>query len=251
MCRCVSLAYIIIFTMKKQSYSKGTQAKGWKRKAAENIVSSALKTDAVKQQVEKIIMSKAETKYITVGSQAVSLSVAGSTIALSSLAQGTDYNQRIGNHVYSKYVHFRIAIGFPAAPAATPENYVYRFSVVLDKQPNGALASYSTIWDLGTTDGAVSLRAASTYGDRFRILKEVEGALSNNGPQIAYHDCFVNLEMLDEKFRRAEYLTSAAGVAAWASNQILFACSVANLTGAAENNPPVITYNVRYAYKDA
>lgn len=239
----------------KMSSYKSRRYYGSKRESkraktsAETIVSKGLQGNAVRQQLEKIILAKSETKFVTNANIGFSMAPLGQTVALSTIAQGTNFNQRIGNHVTSKYVHFRICVQIGAAATGTSADCCYRFSVVLDKQPNGALATFGTIWDTAVADGALALRNAAQYGDRFRVLKEVHGTINYNGNSVSFHDEYINLEMLDEKFRRAEFLSSGATVGDWSSNQILFAFACGD-AGAGPTPVPTISYNVRYAYKD-
>lgn len=241
---------ILNFEMSKRKY-KPLPVTYSKKAKAETVLVQASRKSSFREQVERLIMSKAETKFVDNASVNATMPIAGQTVALSTVAQGTDYNQRIGNHVYSKYVHVRICI-IPAV--ATPPNgcWAYRFSIILDKQPNAGLATYANIWDTSVVDAALAFRAANTYGDRFRVLKDIEGTVTPVGDNACcYHDEYINLEyQLDEKFRRAEYLGTAATVASWASNQILFAYGIAN-SGSTTTDLPTISYNVRYAFKDA
>lgn len=228
--------------MRQKRYIRGDSYRSSKRPKAESIVTQGLQGSAVRKQLERIILSKTETKYVDTVSNTTAMSVAGSTVALSSVAQGPGTNQRIGNHVTSKYVHCRIVVEYAGSPCA------FKLSLVLDKQPNGAVAGYSTIWDLGIAQAALALRSANTYGERFRVLKEVEGSVDAYHP-VKYFDLYFSFDALDDKLLRAEYIASNVGAGSWATNHVLFAYGIA--AAAAVTNPPNIAYTIRYAFKDA
>lgn len=230
------------YKMRQKRYFKGTYPKSAKRSKSETIVTAGLQSSAVRQQLERIILSKSETKYVDNVSSVTAMSAAGQSVALSTVAQGSATNQRIGNHITSKYIHCRFVVEYNGTPCA------YKFSLVLDKQPNAALAPPSAIWDMGTAQFAVALRAASTYGERFRVLKEIEGTVDAYHP-VMYHDVYFSFDNLDDRLCRAEYIAGTAVVGSWATNQVLFAFGVA--AAGAVANPPNISYTCRYAYKDA
>ena len=174
---------------RKASYKSLLKAKNPKT----NEVSITPRRQAsVRQTLERIIMDKSETKYVDNANVAGTVPIAGSVVGLSFVAQGTNTNQRVGNHVYHKYVHGKVVI----SAAATNAVYQWRFFVALDKQPNGALANYSDIYNTTTVDGGMALRANATYGDRFRILKVCEGVVAGYGgsPTAEAIDIYIPLD---------------------------------------------------------
>lgn len=223
----------------------------YEKKARATPVQQLVKQPSVRQTLERIILSKQETKFVDNTSTQSNMPLLGQTVALSTIAQGTGTNQRVGNHIYYKYIHARFCVQMGST--TTTDAAAWRFAVVLDKQPNGNLANFSDIWDMTTADAVLALRTASTYGERFKVLRDVTGVVTAGGDNyVTYMDLYIPLDgpILDEANRKAEYLTANANVAGWASNHILFAFGCGNRQTSGPASVPTIAYTVRLAYKD-
>lgn len=208
-----------------------------------------LSRPSVKKTLERMILNKSESKYIDQVAQNAGLSNSGNTNAISLIAQGTAQNQRIGNHITPMYLYAKVC--FEINPLATStQNYTCKFDLILDRQPNGALAPFSTIFDSAVSDAALALRAMGTSGSRFKVLKTVTADLNVGGNQIVSREMYVDLTRLAPQDRTCEYQTSAANIAACVSNHYIFAFSCAN-GASTDQNTPVMAWTIRLCYKDS
>lgn len=108
---------------------------------------------------------KAEWKYVDVAATNVSPPLdGGSPVLLIPVAQGNSVNQRIGLRITIKSVEIRCAI----QQKTTTLPGFFRISVVQDRQCNGEIASYQTVYQYPNT---VSLRNLGQR-KRFKIIRD-------------------------------------------------------------------------------
>lgn len=124
-----------------------------------------------------------ERKFIdtTITLQAISSS--GAVALCNGVAQGTDYNQRIGRKFTMRSIYVRAAT-FTQGAAPLPD--LARLMLVFDCQANGAAL---TITDVLT---AVSTTAANNLNnrDRFKVIMDKVLANSPNGPENVFRKTF-------------------------------------------------------------
>lgn len=231
----------------KRSWSKWSGMDPVRVKKARQADMSRRKRD--KHLIRRMILNEMETKFVDNNAAPASApTVAGTTIALSTIAEGNSSNQRVGKHITFAYIHARVYYSITSAGSVT--DAVLQTGFLLDRQPNGALCAYGDVFNTAASDAGLALRNAQTTGDRFLVLKQDHTVISQGGPSGGFIEFFIPLDkMLKGKDRKAEYSGTTANVSAWSSNQIVFYygyCSEAV-------NPPTISmqYTLRLAYKDA
>ena len=107
-----------------------------------------------------------ELKTIDVSTTTISpVAVAGATVLLNGVAQGSDYTNRIGRKVLLKSMLFRANM-YPVLNTASPIGNTIRLLLVYDSQTNGALAAVADVLNAATYLQPTNLNNR----DRFRIL---------------------------------------------------------------------------------
>lgn len=128
--------------------------------------------------VKKQIMKSAETKESDFADIVTNTTVVnGYAACLNVIAEGTDYTNRIGRHITPKYVRVDFFITGPTGVTNLGQfNDCWYAALVWDRQPDGNLVTYNTIYDFSAGNGhGQPFKATSTSKDRFKILKEERG----------------------------------------------------------------------------
>lgn len=164
-----------------------------------------------------------ELKYCdnTVNSAATS---SGSSQLLTTIAQGSDNVDRIGRKITMASVQYDVAFGATTTElgntAAYPDTYdVCKMAIVYDKQPNGALATWSDVYA-----APVSVAAPFSYKnynniDRFDILATEEFSISLAGPNMERKQRYVPLKLetrFDGTGNTVADIQSGALIVVWA-----------------------------------
>lgn len=120
-----------------------------------------------------------ELKFVDLPLATYACSTTGSVTLLNGVAQGTDYNQRVGRQMLLKSVELR-GYAYADADGSSDLQYV-RVMVVLDNATNGAAP---IITDILTAQTSISMPNLANRG-RFRILSDqrhaFEGAITAAG----------------------------------------------------------------------
>lgn len=106
-----------------------------------------------------------EYKYVDADNPFFQVSNGGQVTLLNGVAQGTDFNQRIGRYMYMK------SLEFDASCIVDPLNNLptqLRVALVYDKQPNGVFPAYQDIFNNATINSRKNLNNEQ----RFIILRE-------------------------------------------------------------------------------
>lgn len=152
----------------------------------------------------KVRKSKGSTKYRDRGAKVpetkfndtdISMSVGptGGTgaVNLVAIAQGTDFNQRIGRQIRMKSLHYKLGVSALASSLNTGATYplagsnLVRIAIVNDKQNNGAGApNAGLVWTItGSTDQLAPTRMRNlNYIDRFDVLADDLVVINAGGP---------------------------------------------------------------------
>lgn len=110
---------------------------------------------------------RAELKAIDTTASNVALLSGGGVIALNLVAQGSDYNQRIGRKVVLKSVLLRIHV-VPTPTVDLPQGDVGRFILAYDAQTNGVSPGVSDLIAGGDYLAGNNLN----YRERFKVIKD-------------------------------------------------------------------------------
>lgn len=103
---------------------------------------------------------------------------------LNGIAQGVTTNTRVGNKFVMKGLYYQIGIQCDLTVLATYQEQAdnVKIAIVYDKQPNGALPTYATIFTCaGNTSDPFSLPNID-YRDRFSILSQDLLSICSAGP---------------------------------------------------------------------
>lgn len=130
-----------------------------------------------------------ELKVIDTASASYAADTTGLVTLINGVAQGTDFNTRIGRKFTMKSVLVRGDVRVGATPAST----AWRVMVVLDRQANGVAPGITDIINAANLAGVQTL----SFRDRFVVLMDKQGWLEQTDMQIRpfkwYHKC--NLEV--------------------------------------------------------
>lgn len=171
----------------------------------------------------------------------------GFTGCLNQIAAGTDSNQRTGRHI--KPISFQYNFDFvaPTTGAATSD-YITMW-IVWDKQPDGAPAGFSTIFD--TVPGArpdLTLLNTALYRDRFVLLRRhtcylASGATGQNQSDNIVGSGFIRLSQFDQ----CEFNSSAGATPN--TGALLLCCRSQADSGSAASSAQ-FNINAKFQYND-
>lgn len=116
--------------------------------------------------LQRQVQNTEETKYVETYGTLQAVSNTGTLACINQIAEGSDFNQRIGRNVRHKYVQFDIF----AEPAAAVQTMV-TWHLVLDRQPNGAVPAITAVFDNSAISLPFAFKNIGTNQNRFRILK--------------------------------------------------------------------------------
>ena len=98
---------------------------------------------------------------------------AGDTVLINGVQQGTGITHRLGSVINQHLLDINIDTSYPSSGAGTMSGF---WAIVLDRQPNGTVASFSDIFDMhfatirGQGDGAGNAFTRYDTGDRYQVL---------------------------------------------------------------------------------
>lgn len=159
---------------------------------------------------------------------------AGSVVLLNGLATGDDFNSRDGRQIRMKSIQLNMKFNLHASATAT----VVRVLLVLDTQPNAAVATLSGILDVGSAATVVAFRNLNNR-KRFIILRDWVVKVNTNLPEITreyYHT-------LDAK--TVYNATNGGTIADIETNSLSLWLASDEAT-----NTPTVTYNSRVRFID-
>jgi len=129
--------------------------------------------------IKAVIQNTAEKKQALTGI-AATLNNAQTVVTLvSGMSQGATGSNRVGDEINYVYFEVNIAAYNSVITTSTPPNGDCGFwSLILDRQPNGALAAFADIYDdsVGGISG-LDFRTSLKNADRFLVLKTEEWSI--------------------------------------------------------------------------
>jgi hypothetical protein len=105
---------------------------------------------------------------------------------VSSIPQGSDNGNRIGNKIFLKHIEVRMAAQLDASATAGGRFYV-RYLLIMDRLNSGSAPSYATVMQSPTGNELESDYANITQRHRFKILYDHTMPLSVAGPACSMH----------------------------------------------------------------
>lgn len=174
---------------------------------------------------------------------------------LSGIAQGTDYNQRIGNVIRLSELEISLyALSHASATVPT----MIRWAIVADRQCNGAALTYSQVYDTlgGSVDPTLAFRNTQDWEDRFMILHEERGFLPLNSgglpvPVTSFHRK-INLASAMGSLAGIKFSSTGGTVVSIATNSLYFICAPSSQAAFADGtNLAKLTFNCKLRFTDA
>lgn len=189
--------------------------------------------------VKKAIGYKPEFNYLDTSSGVVP-AIGGTVIALNTIAQGTNYNQRIGQSILGKYISCLLWI---VPPTGATVSDIVKVCLVYDKCPNGTTAGYADIFDAGGSGPAMQQKQMAKYADRFTIVQTYLARVAQGPPVM---EEFFNLKFEIPEAKGKAMFASAAAATPTSGGYYLTLGSQNNTGGAAGSAN--VYYNCRYAW---
>jgi len=197
-----------------------------------------------------MIKTKPEMKEFQYVSGLNQIPQSGTLYIVNQVPQGTNYNQRIGNHIRAKYLRINY---ISWCPPSTYANDDIKMFVVWDTQPNGTAGaqiynaggnSPNTILD-NTAAPISAFKNTGLAGDRFIILREIfisvqsttNAITSNNNQNFdtrRYAQVYIDLRGQDIEFN-----TTSGGIP---TTGALYVCWVS------ANNSATATQNAQFVF---
>lgn len=105
---------------------------------------------------------------------------AGWVGCINSVAEGTDYTNRLGRKLNGRYIQID---AYFSPPTTNPNLDTCLLNIVYDRQPNNATAGYSDIFDTTTVPIGLMFRQLAKNQERFKIVRTwVVGPMNQNTP---------------------------------------------------------------------
>lgn len=195
---------------------------------------------SMKQAIQRALLAKQERKYLETALVGVDLPNTGSITNLNSVAEGTDFNNRLGRKVKPLYLQYEY---FITATAGQIQNtpVAWRFVFVWDKQANGANPTVAQVLDTSVIGVTNAMKNISLYSERFKILKEERGSVFNGGMINTVGSGFLKLDHFDD----VQWSAAAAGVPNTGGLLVLYA------SNEAATNNVIMSLGTRFCYTDA
>lgn len=164
---------------------------------------------------------------------------------LNGIAQGTDYNQRVGNSV--RILGFDLRGRCLYAPTSTKYEQVFRFIVGIDLQSDGALPTDTQLAEGGSLTTTSLVPSVLKAPDRFAFFMDRHFVLTNNNSSGTAHYFSDKLDNLVHNNVHTLFdLTT--GVIAAISRGAMFCAVVSDQAAAADE--PFVELNFRVFYED-
>jgi len=119
------------------------------------------------------------------------ISNVGTVACLNQLTTGTGVQNFLGNQIAVKSISYRVELDLPAV-AANQVPTSGRVVLIWDKQPNGTLAPFTSIFQAANYLSYIN----NNFRDRFVILRNDQFSLSPNGDQTIFFERNVKINML-------------------------------------------------------
>jgi hypothetical protein len=184
------------------------------------------------------IMPVAEIKFIDVAMNLTACPVGGGSSCINQVAEGTEFNTRVGRTIFGKYMVIDLTVIPPTNGAAIDSGFV---ALVLDHQANNALATQS---DVFLVAGPYAMKNVATNAARFKILRRWTLPILSNtaGTGGVHYRLYMKLNNL-----KIQYTGAASGIPV--TNALNMYWYSTDNTGAAATCFN-IAYNIRFAFTD-
>lgn len=192
--------------------------------------------------------SKEVLTALSVVGQATVTAAGAYVVLINSSTQGAEYNQHVGRQATHKYVEVDVTIANDGG--ATPKGDAGFWSIILDRQPNGALAAYSDMYDGSVVAVAGNMfRNTQTNQERFKVIAHEEFAV---GPAVTGsipYRChrYIDLSKLSGGDEKLSLNATGGGIATIDHGALLFTWGTTLSTA---TNTSTLTGQSKYRFTD-
>lgn len=134
-----------------------------------------------------------ERKFFDFQATATDLVAAGAVIHLTSIAEGADPNQRIGRSVRCKSLVLRTHTQLPDNLDVLTQSV--RYMILIDKQPNGALATNTDILQSTVSPFNILSVLQPANFKRFRVLRDFTVVMNRDSRNLVVTKHFIRLNL--------------------------------------------------------
>jgi hypothetical protein len=205
---------------------------------------AAVSAKYIKQLVDKEIDKRAEPKESTLFALD-SVTATGTTATICSIAEGSDFNNRIGRRVRVKHIVVSALLSLTTTQKSD-NGFIF---IGIDRQPDGSNAPFNLYYDTGGNSGSppagLALRNTNITAERIKILRRVPYSLSQSGPSTCKLDFYIPCKNLNQ-WNTVEYLGSASGITNIGTNNFVIGYG----GNALIIDPTTIEYSVKFVFTD-
>lgn len=213
--------------------------------------SSTVNKAALNLMVRRAIGSAAESKEVLNAFANTFNATQTYVKCLNLVAEGNDYNTRIGRSINHKYIECDVALYCQTSGSGNVGDFGF-WAIVIDRQPQGSLASFSDIFD---GSNGIAHRVTNQNQDRFKILAREEYAVGGNASSatatagaVPYHlRRYIDLSRLKGTDAKTKFQGTGGTISDIDGVAILFVAA-SYLTTAAVNT--LLFANVKYRFTD-
>lgn len=216
------------------------------KKALQAIMAPGFRRKSKPQSNKYQRISKSpEIKYVDTATN-TGITQTGTVDSLNLTAQGSDNNQRIGRKITVKNIQIKGQVAATTADLGTAAAYpessdTIRVAIVYDKQTNGAVPTYSQIFNAGAGLYAPFSPRNLDYIDRFVVLASESLNISVSGPNGVNFERFIKCSL------ETRYDNTTAVIASVESGG--FFLVYADINGSGANNA-TLTCWIRVQFTD-
>jgi hypothetical protein len=195
---------------------------------------------SINSLVARAINAQAETKENPVGASLGIVPTGGTAIVLNNIAEGTDFNTRVGRTISPKNIQIDFSINPPNTVPNTDTGFV---ALVYDSQPNATAAAFYDIFLYGgsVTPGQAFKNTAAGYEKRFKICWIEHYAVGAGGDPVKMRKFWKCRE------GKTEFNTSSGAVAITGAYYICVGSVSNSGTG---STSAYWTYNSKFTFTD-
>lgn len=189
--------------------------------------------------VVRELNKQAESKEITTYFN-TNTNTTGTVYVLNSVAEGTDYNNRIGRKIRSLQIQCDWTIYTTNTTFIPDSGFV---ALVLDKQPDGTGTGFGNIFDTSANNAGQAFRNTYQYPDRFKVMWIEHFAISSAGPACQKFRKF-------HKVREDMQDVSFPGSTATSPNTNAWYVCFGSVNPSSGSLLTYISFNCKYQFKD-
>jgi len=175
---------------------------------AAKVAKVSLRISRGASKLQRLLNRREERKYIETAVTAGDMSASGIIGSLIEIAEGTDFNERVGRKIRLQYIQYDL---FASNEPAVNNPYEGIFHIVLDRQPNNAVPAYGDVIDITVAKTYNGHKNVQLFEERFKILQSFPFYSSGNSGEAFRARGFIDLSKSPEVDQVVHYNGSALG----------------------------------------